>query len=353
MTEDKKKISEKEMEKETAYGEYLAAHVIEKVETKLAARMQQNWYILRLIAIVAVVIMLPAAWFAIKAIASQTVSTEFLETRKEVEKYHAKSNKRFIELKTFVEDHLLYMELSNEATIINLRPSASLTEIKNLMQNLEQISKISNIKEEASLPFLVNNVASLLIKFGYENFLPQVGQLFPDTIRKSKEINKTFIAFYGRKVLNVINVHDILDSSCYKEFQSHVHVAELHNAEQDSLPFQVLVQFHLADNLRSLKVTKLLYSIDKLQIRGKAMFLWTLIGNTNPRFWQKHPTPADYRISKTTNQFVVAYHNELSNLSQVSGVKESLLDFYENANTVEDRKLGKYIIDYFYKIPLD
>ncbi|MGD9153087.1 MAG: hypothetical protein PVG30_05475 [Gammaproteobacteria bacterium] len=332
--------------------DYLTAHITEAIEKRVEARTQKNWQLIRILMVVIAVILAPAAWFSIKTIVRQEVERERAGLLKTVDNIQLTVNNNTQELKKFIDGQLQYINFANQATIMNLQPSVSASEVQELMGEVDQVVKIPGIMNQKTLPFVLDNVVGVLVKFGYENYLEHIEQLFPTIIDKSEDINKKFITYYGRKILSITNLGGLQQTKYYPLFQQRVHIAESNNSEQDSLPFQILVQFHLDHNLRSTKVDNLLNSVNNLSIRKRAIVLWNLMRNTNPRFWQKNPSPSDFRISKIVNNFIKVYRTPLLSIAHANGVKETILELYENANTPEDQKLGKYIINYFYKIPL-
>lgn len=348
MATDEDKLAEERLK----LTDYLTAHITEAIEKKVEARTQKNWQLIRLLLIIIAVILAPSAWFSIKTIVRQEVERERVGLLKKVDSAQLAMNNSTQELEQLVEDQLQYINLTNQATVMNLQSSASPDDVKELMAEVEQVAKIPGIMNYKNLPFVLNNVVEVLVKFGHENYLEDIANLFPTVINKSEDINKKFITYYGHKILSIVNPSDLQQTKYYKLFQQRIHVAELNRAEQDSLPFQILVQFHLDHNLRSTKVDNFLNSINNLSINKRAMALWVLMRNTNPRFWQKNPSPSDFRISKIVNRFVTVYHTSLLAIANSNGVKEEILELYENANTSEDQRLGKYMINYFYKIPL-
>jgi len=224
------------------------------------------------------------------------------------------------------------------------------SEIKPLMNDLEQVSKNPEITQAPGFVFVLNNIVTILQKFGYSGFLDQIEQMFPKVVLQSRDINAKFISYYDRKVLGATNIANITQSNHYQLFTKHVQIAETGNVEEDALPLQILVQFHIAGDLRNPNTDKLLRSVANLPVREQAVVLWEIMRNSNPRFWQKNPSPSDFRISKTVNKFIMAYQTKLHVLAQTSGVKKTILEFYQNANTIEDQKLGKEIVYFFYKI---
>jgi len=181
------------------------------------------------------------------------------------------------------------------------------SEIKPLMNDLEQVSKNPEITQAPGFVFVLNNIVTILQKFGYSGFLDQIEQMFPKVVLQSRDINAKFISYYDRKVLGATNIANITQSNHYQLFTKHVQIAETGNVEEDALPLQILVQFHIAGDLRNPNTDKV-------------------------------------------NKFIMAYQTKLHVLAQTSGVKKTILEFYQNANTIEDQKLGKEIVYFFYKI---
>lgn len=331
--------------------DYLVARVTEVVERKVEARTQKNWQLIRLLLVVIAVILAPSAWLSIKTIVRQEVNNERKSLLEKVDSVQLDVGNNANSLKKMMNEQLQYVNFTNQAAVMNLQSSVGPDEIKELMEEIQQIAKIPGIMHNKTLPFVLNNVVEVLVKFGYEDYLEELDQLFP-VIDKSEAINKKFIAYYGRKILSIMDSNDAHQAKYYKIFQNRVRVAELNSAEEDSLPFQILVQFHLSHNLRSTNVDTLLNSLNDLPIQSRAIALWTLMRNINPRFWQKNPLPSDFRVSKVVEKFVTVYHNMLLAIASTNGVKSTILNLYENANTVEDQKLGRYVINYFYQIPV-
>jgi hypothetical protein len=346
MIDEKKPMTE--ADKKTI--EYLTMRISNVLEQKIESRAQRNITFLRIAVLVIIFVLAPSAWFAMRAIIHQQVNKIFVQSLKGIETTQQDLNKRILDVKQSVDSRMFYIKLSNETATINLQPYVSLPEIQTLMNDLEQISKEPKITQEPGFVFVLNNIVTILQKFGYSGFLDQIEQMFPKVVLKSRDINAKFISYYGRKILGITDIANITQSNYYKLFTKHVQIAETGNVEEDALPLQILVQFHIAGNLRNPNTDKLLRSVANLPVREQAAVLWEIMRNSNPRFWQKNPSPSDFRISKTVNKFITTYQIKLHVLAQTSGVKKTILEFYQNANTVEDQKLGKEIIHFFYKM---
>lgn len=331
----------------------LSRSIEETVEERLQLRVQKSLMLIRFALIVVFVILAPAAWFAVKNFIHTAVENVNREVNENVARVNKEIADEISQLKKNVNDELLYLKISHDTQVMQQRITLQPNEVVNLVEDLEVIAQIPAIKERPGFMSVVEETVNTLLQHGYEDVIEKIGQLFPDVMPYSENINEALTVYYGMKVLSRVDVNHLRDSIDVKRFEDYSRRLSLNKGEIRALPMQILVSFHLEHDQRNAVTTSLLNSVVNLGFAERAQILWNIMRGSDPLFWQQNPTPTDFRIAKVANEFVRAYQSDLFALANSNGVKETIVNMYEYANRIEDIRLGKHILYYFYKISVD
>lgn len=332
--------------------DFISGQVTELVEYKVDAQRKRSMVWINSIVMVAV-LMMPAAWFLIEGLIRHAVENLSDEVAANLSEKEKELKTQMNQIEDAVQKELLFIKVSNAASQLSLRSYIPTEQVKSLMETLETVSKVPAIKDRPEFIDVLDRIVHTFVRYGYEDYLHAIVSLFPDLIDKSEDINSQLLFFYGRRVLAKTHIDSIKNSLDFQRMEQYVRTAELHKKEQNSLSIKALAHFHLAHDKRDPIGLDLIRSAAYLGIKSRAQFLWYVIQNTNPQFWQNNPSPLDHRVAKITNQFVTTYKSELDSLASTNGVKETLLKFYDNANMPEDVRLAKHVLYFFYKVSAD
>jgi len=348
MTKDKKPdTTEQEMQ-----TQYIIAQVSRSVEDRIDTRVRKSLTLVQVMILVVIAVLGPAAWYGVQNVIGVAIENISKKIYTDLDKTREQVQSEILEIKQEINYELLYLRIANGTFILNQRIDVGSKEIDALVDGFVELAKHKDIISRAGFPIILEDAVRVLIRYGYQTKLNQLEKIFPAIIRENSAINRQLLSFYAHKILSTTDLTTIKDSPSFQRYKKYLQIISFNKLEEYSLPVEMLVEFHLANNKRTPTVDKLLDSAMQLEFSERAILIWEIMKNTDPGYWQRKPKPSDYRISNIAALFMEQYHSQMFRLANSTGVKEALLALYRVAKTSEDIRLGAHIMYYFYKIPV-
>lgn len=337
---------------EVKFRDYLMSHVTDIIEEKLERRIRKVGMFIQTIAFTFVVLLAPSAWFAINNLISKAISKQTDLIEKKIIENNAMIAKSQQQIVDKIQVETMYLTAANYATFLNQNSVLSEDELNSLIKTLQDLSSHKEVINRPGFILVLTNISDSLIKFGYGSLLQEIQKKYQSIVAKSPDLSAIFLHYYGRRILSTSNTENLRDTPLFQSYMQNRFNLTENNHEYLSLPFDTLISFHLADEVRNATTTHTIASANALTIDQKAYFIWDLLSQSDPNFFRENPAPSDFIVAQVANKLLIEYKDEINALALTNGVKESVLQRYQSARDAQEKSVGKYILTTIYHIDI-
>lgn len=318
--------------------------LIKRIQAAVEEELTRKFTFIKIVLGVLVLLLAPAATITVKTLIDGAVNKVEKQVREDLNK-----------LQNDIDEQLVFSRVLAEATALEVKPHMTSEDVEYLLEDLKKISQIKRYKHSHEVEFIVEAVTRALIQHNLGYYLEDLEPLFPWAVSHKESINTLFLRHYAFELLKDLDVDYLKQSELYKNYKEHLQVSRKHKAEENILPYEVLIGFHINHRKKNDQTEKLLTFVPRMSSDKQATFLWKISETVNPHFWERDPSMADYRISDVTRDFLALYGTDLKEIALEKkggeqGVKAELIERFRNAFNLEEEHLGKYVLSYFYQI---